>query len=977
MEVNFIGRPGYSTILSSKKKTLKADYYLEVEDKRLRSIAKGIAKIKELEDEKLGISGVISQQNGNIINFKLIKESQIIKEGPSPLTYSKSWYADQGDLLYKVLKAEGRMIRSVLEANGFSHTDGHDWNLLWTCSSWKPYLYDNLNNFQKINHFPQSSELTRKDCLCANVVKMQEKFKQNFDIIPETYILPDEFTDFELKFKEIQSTLKQGEQNIWIIKPSASSKGRGIYLVDNTSEVPMKENWIISRYINNPLLINGLKFDIRLYVLVTSIDPWRIYIFKEGLARFASEPYSDSGSKSNRFSHLTNYSINKKHEKYIQNMNLETDDEGNKWSLSALSKYLESNGVDMNLLWSRIYDIIIKSILWVDNHIYTAIKKIPGFKNNCFEVFGFDILLDSNLRPWILEANLSPSFATDSPLDLAIKSNLITDVFNLISLRRIDRRRDNITKMKQRFKTVSKPKQNQSRALSSSKNNISKLETTKKTDAQEYFDKNRLFWEKIAQITSKNRAMLAETLLEDQRKGNFIRIYPNRNSDIYDSYFIFPRASNKVLFKYLFTDEISPMELPRNFAYSSFNQCLPSLRIDEEKLVKKMKFKTEEQAIQDIASQEYGSNLARRQTNTHNSSASSTITSKLPDVSNKKNSLKPLSNKNSSHNTAALPPEIDTQNTEKLMITGDDVLIEYVARLMIAIKSIKEKLLKQSWKICIDKFIKHYVWHTGDIRRGDNNKLWQRLETRLIEMRERRKRLLKSLYKKELPKTLLKLSKEQINSAFEEDYEAKEQQKNVIIQALSALELEDMLRTSTKNVAHEVVSCLVEPTGRGVLTEIIRWLSTSQQNILNDHLSILDSSEIGQSTRYNNYEEDPEDSEGTESFYNTKSSMNTSGIRIKVRKSSVDPHSKKKSWVNKANTSSNQGSKFSSSIARKQKWGSTKPNKDIDIEKETVRAGSPLNYVRDKKRRTLKSLKDEGKSSSENSLIVMQPIEPS
>lgn len=85
--------------------------------------------------------------------------------------------------------------------------------------------------------------------------------------------------------------------------------------------------------------------------------------------------------------------------------------------------------------------------------------------------------------------------------------------------------------------------------------------------------------------------MLNETLLEDQRKGNFIRIYPNRNSDIYDGYFTFPRASNKILFKYLFTDEISPMELPRNFVYSSFNQRLPILKSDEEKLSNKINLK--------------------------------------------------------------------------------------------------------------------------------------------------------------------------------------------------------------------------------------------------------------------------------------------------------------------------------------------------------------------------------------------------
>jgi hypothetical protein len=73
-------------------------------------------------------------------------------------------------------------------------------------------------------------------------------------------------------------------------------------------------------------------------------------------------------------------------------------------------------------------------------------------------------------------------------------------------------------------------------------------------------------------------------------------------------------------------------------------------------------------------------------------------------------------------------------------------------------------------------------------------------------MKERRKRLLRSLYKKELPSGGSKKSKEEINAAFEKKYETKEQQKNVIIQALSALELEDMLRKSTKNVAHEVVS---------------------------------------------------------------------------------------------------------------------------------------------------------------------------
>ena len=77
------------------------------------------------------------------------------------------------------------------------------------------------------------------------------------------------------------------------------------------------------------------------------------------------------------------------------------------------------------------------------------------------------------------------------------------------------------------------------------------------------------------------------------------------------------------------------------------------------------------------------------------------------------------------------------------------MLIEYVNRLMVAVRSMKESSLKSAWRNSIEKFITHKVWHSSDMRRADNNRLWQRLESRLIEMRERRKRLIKSIYKKE------------------------------------------------------------------------------------------------------------------------------------------------------------------------------------------------------------------------------------
>ena len=86
----------------------------------------------------------------------------------------------------------------------------------------------------------------------------------------------------------------------------------------------------------NPLLIDDLKFDLRIYVLITSVSPLRIYVYNEGLARFATDHYVAPNSQNinNTFMHLTNYAINKNSSKFQFNKGL--DDEGHKRSLSSI-----------------------------------------------------------------------------------------------------------------------------------------------------------------------------------------------------------------------------------------------------------------------------------------------------------------------------------------------------------------------------------------------------------------------------------------------------------------------------------------------------------------------------------------------------------------------------------------------------------------------------------------------------------------
>lgn len=119
--------------------------------------------------------------------------------------------------------------------------------------------------------------------------------KEEFDIIPESFILPEEEGAFTQQFNE--GAVRDQDQNHWIVKPAALSRGRGIYITNSLNEIDLEKKSVVSRYIPNPFLINSHKFDLRIYVIITSFDPLRIYMFKDGLARFASEKYNSKDIK--------------------------------------------------------------------------------------------------------------------------------------------------------------------------------------------------------------------------------------------------------------------------------------------------------------------------------------------------------------------------------------------------------------------------------------------------------------------------------------------------------------------------------------------------------------------------------------------------------------------------------------------------------------------------------------------------------
>lgn len=148
--------------------------------------------------------------------------------------------------------------------------------------------------------------------------------------------------------------------------------------------------------------------------------------------------------------HLTNYSINKKAENYVRNENKDSDQEDNvmekedisKWSYTQLKNKLSSLGHDCDKVDTEIKDVIIKSIISVEPYVSHQMNMHTKHKNVCFELYGFDIILDSKLKPWLLEVNVGPSLSSSSPFDKRLKTKLICDTLTLIGVKPYDKSSD-------------------------------------------------------------------------------------------------------------------------------------------------------------------------------------------------------------------------------------------------------------------------------------------------------------------------------------------------------------------------------------------------------------------------------------------------------------------------------------------------------------------------------------------------------
>ncbi len=223
-------------------------------------------------------------------------------------------------------------------------------------------------------------------------------------------------------------------KNLWLLKRDNLNRGRQIKVFSNLDDIlteinslndkKFPKNLLIQKYIEQPLLYNKRKFDIRIWVLFTYLEKekkYEVFIFKEGHLKACCDEF-DINSK-DLFIHLTNYSVQK------HNKNFSKCEIGNEISFANFQKELNKiskNKIDFK---KKIFPEIIKIIAVSANSVKGKINLSK--RTNCFEIFGYDFILDINYKPFLLEINTNPGYEESSPLIKSLVPRMIDDALKL------------------------------------------------------------------------------------------------------------------------------------------------------------------------------------------------------------------------------------------------------------------------------------------------------------------------------------------------------------------------------------------------------------------------------------------------------------------------------------------------------------------------------------------------------------------
>ena len=263
----------------------------------------------------------------------------------------------------------------------------------------KQYINFNKNFISDKNYWIiKPPDLYQGKCIeiCNNFDDIQKKCKKMFKGVDKTNIPELGYEEYSNGEDELDD-LNQGK------KPTK------FYCCNDI---------IIQKYLDNPLLYQKRKFDIRCFVLIDS--NLNVYFCKEGHLKGCSEFYNLN--KTNKFIHITNYSFQK------NSSNFEKFEIGNEISYKDFKKFLLNERIPIEK-----FDEMINQMKFLIKLSFKAVSN-KLMKINpvlCFEIFGYDFILDNDFKPWILEINDNPGLCISSPVIEKLVPRMMDDAFRL------------------------------------------------------------------------------------------------------------------------------------------------------------------------------------------------------------------------------------------------------------------------------------------------------------------------------------------------------------------------------------------------------------------------------------------------------------------------------------------------------------------------------------------------------------------
>lgn len=303
----------------------------------------------------------------------------------------QGWTLSYQNLSFEVVEQSVRMPVKLAELSvfmclGIQSQDKH-------CI--KPSSFRLLTQSQKYNQIHGLRDiLWRKDAFCYTMREALGSYKGKKTFTFPCWVLPKDKEKLEQKMRT--------ETKDWIVKPCGQGEGHGIFVVNDFSEISSRpqnpDGFVVQPLLTDPYLVNGKKFDLRTYVLVTSISPLRAYIYKEGLVRFASSKYDKNatrGGKEQQF--LTNTSVGKKYT-HLSNLT---------WTYQKLKEYLDRAGVDSEKVFESMNEAIVRTLLAAEFRFLRDIMvSLGGYDcQSCFQLLGVDVIFDAQLNPIVIEVS--------------------------------------------------------------------------------------------------------------------------------------------------------------------------------------------------------------------------------------------------------------------------------------------------------------------------------------------------------------------------------------------------------------------------------------------------------------------------------------------------------------------------------------------------------------------------------------------